>query len=180
MKKNQGFILVELIIVIAIISILSLGTALSVGLLGYGNAKSATGRIATMLDKVRVENMTKKEQYYLVIYKENKDYYLSVQTLKDGIKTKTKEEKLKLKKGKISFLDTRGNLYYVSSDSSESNVKEELVVTYTKDTGSLMDTRVFSGSLLGEEEIVRTIFVECNNISYKIHLVEATGKHYVD
>lgn len=174
MKNNRGITLIELIVVIAIISILSLGTALSVGLLGYGNAKSATGRIVTGLDSVRLENMTKKEQYYLVVYQKDKDYYLSIQTVKDSGRIITKEEKLDLKKGKISFKDTDGIHYHISSDVAEGNVKDELVVTFAKDTGGLM------GNSLGDGEVIKTIYVECNRMEYIIHLVEATGKYYVD
>lgn len=174
MNKNRGITLIELIIVIAIISILSLGTALSIGLIGYGDAKSATGRITTVLARVRLENMTKKEQYYLVIYQKDNDYYLSIQTDEDSARIIVSEEKLDLKNGNISYEDTEGNLYKVSSDLAEVNVRDELVVTFAKETGGLI------GNSLGDEEIVKTIYVECNRIEYKIHLVKETGKYYIN
>lgn len=171
LDKNRGFTLIEFIIVIAIISILSLGTAISMGLFGYGNAKNATGRIGATLDSVRLENMTKKDKYYLVIYLKNNDYYLSVQTMKNGSWTLQSEEKLDLKKGTISFKNDDGINHAISSEPME-GARQRLEVTFSKDTGGTKN------NTLGE--IVKIINVDCNNTSYKIHLVEATGKYYID
>lgn len=173
LSDNKGFTLIELIIVIAIIAIISLGTVLGVGILGYGNAKSATARIKSLSDYARIENMTKKEKYFLVIYHQDKDYFISIQTEKDGIRTNKKTEKLDLRKGSISFQNKDGNNYLISSIAIEGvNVRDKLELEFTKDTGGL------KSNYLGE--MVKFLEVECNNISYKIYFVEATGKAYVD
>ena len=171
LKDNGGFTLVELIIVIAIISILSVSTILGASILGYGNAKSTTGRIKSLLDNVRIENMTKKEPYYIVINQVDKNYYLTIQTIREGIRVDTVTEKLDLRKGKISFINTDGSTYVISSV-PDVNVRDKLEVTFKKDTGGISKNYM--------NETVKTIVVECNNKSYNIHLVLTTGKVYID
>lgn len=173
LRDSRGFTLIELIIVMAIISIISLGTILGVGILGYGNAKSATARIKSLSDNARIENMTKKKEYYLVIYHQDKNYYISIQTEKNGSRINIKTEKLDLRKGSISFQNKDGNRFLISSEPVEGvEIRDKLEIEFTKETGGLKT------NFLGE--IVKFIEVECNKTSYKIYFVEATGKVYVD
>lgn len=172
-KDNSGITLIELIVVIAIISIISVGTIIGIGILGYGNAKSAAGRIKALSDNVRIENMTKKDPYYLVIHQVNKEYYLTIQTMKDGHRTDKMTEKLELRNGKISFQDTVGSSFIVSTEPVEGvSVSESLELTFKKDTGGLEE--------YDTGRWVKTITVESGNSSYDVHLVVATGKAYID
>ena len=117
--------------------------------------------------------MTKKEGCYLVIYKEDKDYFLRIETERDGTRVVTSTERLDLRKGNISFQSSDGNRYLVSDILVDGvNVSEKLELTYAKDTGKFV--RNSMGIL------IKNITVECNDISYRINLVEATGKAYID
>lgn len=172
-KDNSGITLVELIVVMAIISVISVSTIIGVGILGYGNAKSAAGRIRALSDNVRIENMTKKETYYLVIHQVNKDYCLTIQTEKDGLREDKMTKKLDLGNGRISFQDTEGIYYIVSSEPIEDeNVCDSLELTFKRETGGLKE--------YDTDKWVKTITVESGNKSYNIHLVAATGKAYID
>ena len=173
LKNNRGFTLIELLIVMVIIALFLVGTVLGVGVLGYGNTKSAASRIRAVSDNVRIQNMTKKEGCYLVIYKEDKDYFLRIETERDGTRVVTSTERLDLRKGNISFQSSDGNRYLVSDILVDGvNVSEKLELTYAKDTGKFV--RNSMGIL------IKNITVECNDISYRINLVEATGKAYID
>lgn len=171
MKDSRGFTLVELITVMAIISILSVVSVLGVSILRYGNGKSAAGRIVSALNNVRVENLTKVEQYYLVIYHEDKNYYISIQSGEGIDRKEIKKEKLDLRNGEIRC-QTNKESYLISSISVDDEItREELELSFIKDTGGLKKDSM--------DEQVEFITVKAGHRSYDIYLVEATGKVYI-
>lgn len=165
MSKNQGVTLIELIIVIAIIGILTAGSYFGANMLGLGSAKSTVRRISSMLNAVQLENMTRSKTCYLLISEAEGKYYLSVR-----FGTEEKErEKLKLVRGQIRYTTNDGTTRLISS-TPEPGVAAE--ICFRKDTGGLAPNT--------KGEIIRQIEVTSAGSSYTIHLVEATGKHYIE
>lgn len=173
-RDNRGMTLVELIIVMTIIIVISVGSLLGFGVLGYGGVKEAAGRMKSLADYVRLENMTRSEQYYLVIYHEDDNYYACVQARgNDGSSIDIRKEKLDLKKGHLYYQDSDDNRYLISSYTVEDiEVKDRLEITFTKDTGGLRKDPAVKN--------VKFIEMAYSKGSYKIYFVEATGKTYIE
>jgi prepilin-type N-terminal cleavage/methylation domain-containing protein len=174
MKKNRGFTLIELIVVMAIAGIVAIGTMVGYHLIDSGSARSTVERINAMLDYVRLENMSKSEPYYLDIVQEEGDYYLKVEKVfPTGSSQTVLKEKMPLKKGgEITFQNNTEDIQYlVSSESVEGrDVREKLEVGFSKNTGGFVPSR--------EGEIITKIDVRALGRDSAIHLVEITGKHY--
>ncbi len=174
MKNNQGVTLIELIIVMAIASILAGGSIIGVRLLGVGSAKRNANRIDSMLDFVQLQNMTKSKVHYLIISEENGTYVMKVRAgagTEDPILAK---EELKLVRGEITYQRKYdGTTYLLSSTPVPGRtISPKLEICFRKDTGGV--------SMNTQGDIITRIGVTSAGRSYTIHLVEATGKHYID
>lgn len=173
MKDNQGFTLIEFIIIIVIVSLLSIGSMLGADMLGYGKTKSTISKIDEMLDFVQMENMTKNDISYLVISEDSGNYFLSVMR-KDGSNWISKtHEKLKLKKGEINIKNKDGSGYLISgSDVVGREERSRCEISFSKETGGILRNDM--------GEVISEISVKGGGISYTINLVEVTGKHYIE
>ena len=175
MKNNQGFTLIELIVVLIIIGILGGSAMLSIRSLDAGNAQSSVKRISAMLDFVRVQNMSKTQAYYLLIEKEDDSFVAKVQYDNSGTRKDVLTEKLKLKNGTITYYskDASPEVSYTVGDYNvalATNVVLE--ISYNKGSG---DFHVGS-----DGRDIKRIVITGGDRSYTIYLVKATGKHYIE
>lgn len=173
MKDDHGFTLIELVLVVMLIGILSAGSIFGTRYLGFGSAKSTVERINAILDYVQVENMTKKESYYLIIRKlASGNYQMSVETNGKVISS----EELDLVRGEINYrVKEDSNRYLVSNDPVVGRVvSDKLEICFEKDSGGLRTNRP------PQAVTVTQIEVTSAGRTYTIRLVEITGKHYIE
>lgn len=162
MKNNNGFTLIELIVVILIVSLLGMGTITGIGMLSNGNTKKTAQMIINALDLVQMENMTKKSVYLMTITQNGEGvYYLNV--LCDGAILSS--EKLKLKNGTISYQTA-------DSEAITVNTSNKLEIVFRKDTGGI--------KLNSSNQIITRISVTGGGNTIDIRLATATGKHFIE
>lgn len=138
MKKNKGFTLVEMIIVVSIFAIL-LGILIPSlnSILGF-RVQRATDSIAAALDQTKIE-ASGRLVGAMKLEKKSDGYYISYildrgkTDGKDNIKVNENEEKIAPSKTSIS--------YYINGDSTERFLTEEnagIVITYDRASGSFL------------------------------------------
>lgn len=69
-RKNGGFSLIELIVVIAIMAILASVVAISVGTLGVNDARTGASNINAAVSRIRTLCMGRQSEVYLVLEKD--------------------------------------------------------------------------------------------------------------
>lgn len=138
MKKNKGFTLVEMIVVVSIFAIL-LGILIPSlnSILGF-RVQKATNSIAAALDQTKIE-ASGRLVGAMKLEKRTEGYYISYildrgkVDGKDNIKVNENEEKIAPSKTAIS--------YYIEGDSTERYLTEEdsgIVITYDRASGAFL------------------------------------------
>ena len=174
MGNDRGVTLVELILVILIMGILAGSGVIGYRSLDSGSAKATVTRISALLDYVQLENMSKDKTYYLVIEKQGNSFVAKVQYEVEDIRIDLLKEKLKLKEGKITYYIKGSDIEYNVDDTSTPVVTLE--ISYLKASGAFRKADM-NGD--GVEEDISHIDIASSGRSFTIHLVTATGKHYI-
>ncbi len=186
MKDNQGFTLIELIIVMIIMTILAGGAMLGVNTLFTGSAQTSMERVKAMLNLVRTENMSKEKNYFLSIEEDQGKYYL-LKRIKDNTPEALEETvsrvALDLRQGEISYWDETMNegeapILVHRDPVPGRNTSPQLTVCFSKDSGNFIAYREHPSDV--PTPIVTAIQIEAMGRSYVIHLVKETGKYYVE
>ncbi len=89
-NNNKGFSLVELLVVVAILSVLAVGTTLSYRAVRSADVRKAASTFEEMMKSVRTECMGKAETHYLYVYKESDGYYYVISSTKSSSLTQIK------------------------------------------------------------------------------------------
>lgn len=167
-RKQPGFSLMELIIVIAIMALMASGIGISIGLLRSSDAKKLAGEINSSLTKLRSENMAKSELSYMHIYYYEDNYYIQ------------------MSKDPTPLEDGSGRMIGSGSVSVSFKGKSDIPLG-TGLTGTLsFCINKKDGSFVGkvnntELETTSEIEVSSNtSTKYRIVLVRDTGRHYME
>lgn len=177
-SSNKGITLVEIIIVLAILSVLAVSTFSGLSYIRYGNAKSCAYQINAALDKIRLDNMSKADKAYLYLYQFNGSYYM---------RESTGPASAALLNGEGVLLGNRqlGLFYQTSAGSGEQEVGDFgsgtfLGLSFEKSTGELSIHEV-AGVPPAPSYCNRILIKDRDGtIRYTIHLIQASGKHYVE
>lgn len=153
-KKNRGFTLVELVIVIAIFSVL-LGVLVPSlnSILGF-REQSASSSVQTALDKTKTEAMNRLVGE-MVLSHEADGFYITYYLYRGKSSTNMKDSTEKIAAAGLSFSFT------TCSDSSgkknisaqqELSVGEQLIITYDRESGGF---RPLQTGVMTQEEVAR-------------------------
>lgn len=187
-KDTRGFSLIELIIVMGIMAIFASAIIGTMGYLNAGRTKKASAKLNSKISYIQTETMTKKGNTYLYLYKKSDGIYMCTLNgqkagiAADGFASRSEldsylasqdiGDKLCDSKVTITGKNTAGGS--MSLELSESNM---LKIGYSKSTGAF--TYCNDGDPGKQSD-----FYNCLELSgketFKIKLIRATGKHYVD
>lgn len=171
-KNNKGYSLVELIVVIAIISVVGLGLVMSVALIFSANAKTCANDIVGAIAECKIMTMTKaKGNVRVIIYRDGADGAIvselqtrettssAWETGEDGM------EKIGAKRCSVGTSDGADNIP-TSRDLAWK-------FYFDRSSGALLTEGV---DVTGADEIVEEIYVVGGSKHYRIQIAKLTGK----
>ena len=154
-KERDGFSLMEMIIVIAILGMITGGIAVTYNMVRSADVKGMAYDIASSLTNLKSKNMGSNKQLFMHLYKQSENYFIDY----------TEEESYTPSGEGESVGESGISLKY---DGKELTDGEVTTIGIQKKDGA------FS---VGPEEIE----VYDNNVNdYMVCLVKDTGKHYVE
>lgn len=163
--NNKGFSLVELVVVIAIMTILVSTLGYSYRMVASKTATQLAKNIELALEKNRVNAMGKNNASVKFYFVNDDGYYMDDVTNKGLVSELTTTTKI----GKKDV-----TCYYVS-DGSSVNINSSNSITYTfnRSDGSLKSITDSDNNVLDKST---AIYVEKNNKKYKITVESLTGR----
>lgn len=169
MKKDQrGFSMVELIVVIAIVGILMGASVSLIGHIRSANIQKAVETVSDMLDRQRINSMTKQGTHYLYIYRLDDGYYMKALsdkliTYNDGL-LGTGGTKICSDAISVSMQNGAGSIETMQKKNQIIRIvfKKSGALNTDPDSGTTYDHIIFTG-----------------NGTYTIELYASTGKHAI-
>ncbi len=165
-KKNAGFSLVEVVVVIAIMGILVGMSALGISMMFSRDAEKCATEIEAGLDKLRSYTMAKKGSWYMEIAKPDNDYILTIYRNTGSGDTAYEQTNL-------------GNRVTLYSGSTEiSGVR----IQYNKVTGGVAKVDMDNTGTWAEPSDIVRIRVDSNRTdrSKTVNIVRLTGRHFLE
>lgn len=205
-KKNSGFTLIELIVVLSIFALLLAIIVPSLNsILGF-RVQRAANSIGAALDKTKIEASSRLVGAMKLEYRPNDGYYISYildrgkieENGGDIIKTDQDEEKIAPAKTSISYFVGGQEKFLDNRNNNKSNA---IVITYDRATGKFLplmktdgwegfpvltkvkkqngDDSYLSEMQLGEDQVCSKIVVKGGSRTRTITLMQDTGKYKI-
>lgn len=155
--KNSGFSLVEILVTVAILSILTAGVGVGISLAGSRDAQKSALLVNDALENTRINGMSMSGDYTLTLDMEKMQY-----TIESSVKGIVKEEMLPQR---------------VTAVIAGYETAKKLTVSFDNAAGAVKRMQAD-----GEEiaDILELTFENPQGKKAVVVLVKATGKHYVE
>lgn len=157
--NNEGFSLVELIIIIGIIAVVTSVAYFGFGYLSMARAKGCATRINSGLSTAKTQTMSKALPSNLFIYKYDDNYYLKYSE-NDTVALDEDGEKIGSGAISITMKDASGSTTTLANGSSYR-------IKIARHDGSY-------------KEAPQTITITDSSSTYIVYLVRDTGKHFIE
>lgn len=173
-KKNAGFTIVELIVVVAMLSIFIGIFVVNVGRITGYNAKECYKKISSAITENKIETLSKAKEtgdIYLQIYQDTLKDRIYVRTVRNG-KSASKEYTDETKLTKRSGVTVKYELKNGGSVTTKTATKNHpLNICFNRASGALVDPDdSYKVSKL------QKIIISSGGYQYSIDIVPATGK----
>lgn len=165
-RIRDGFSLVEMIIVIAIIGILVTSVSVSVVLLRSADTKEVAYDINNGLTNLKSKTLGDKDQPYMYLYCLDDTYYMNISYTEPDLYVPTTDA--------TPIENTQIKIFYGEEKKPLIGIPDGfLCVGFRKKDGAFL----VEGKCICPEEI----YVEAENAtSYVVHMVQDTGNHYIE
>lgn len=174
---NNGFSLVELIIVIAIMAILT-GSAFSVfGYINNGNVKKCSRSINSGLNETRTANLTREGNSYLYIYKYDGDIYKRISKADDLSLSGTGDKLLSSAGERIGNKSIHIIGYYDDASGAEQQFDFEkesdpvIKISFRKGDGGFSNSTTFYKKIEVKKD---------NGAVDSVYMVKETGRFFIE
>lgn len=162
--NNKGFSLTELVVVIAIMGVISVGGMITMGLIHSASAKEASTKLNSALMKTRTDSMSKASASVEVYEGSDSKYYI-VYKVAGNTQSPILIGDSRVQ---ISYEDTVGGGGLITSSN-------RLELSFNRDTGSLKPLRQENNTSIYCKEIT----IVAGHKEYTITCERLTGKTYV-
>lgn len=159
-KRNLGFSLIELIVVVAIIAIVSTGGVMAISTINEADALRVATNIDTAMTKVRTETMSKEDKQYLYLYMIGNTLYM-----KQSRSTETST----LDAATGTKIASRVTLAYSNNGTTADTLVEgsPLCIGFLRSSGAF-------------DSPIKYLTLSSADKAYVLTCVTETGKHWVE
>ncbi len=169
-KLNQaGMTLIELVVVVLIIGILSVGSGIGVSYANRMNATGAAEKLNSMLSRTRLLTLASDSTVELKVTMEDDSYYGTI------IEGGSEVDKVKLGNKALTLtVDFLGSVPDVEIDSDNA-----CGIFYEKSNGAFAKSSIYVSGTLSVDEYCTAVEIAGSD-TRTVRLVKATGRSYLD